>query len=69
EILHDGQTLKFPLQRILERSGLVYVDASRINEPAYRFEPLWVQRTLLEAANDGIEEDLKADQRLFSQAR
>ena len=30
---------------------------------------LWVQRTLLEAANDGIEEDLKADQRLFSQAR
>ena len=69
EILHDGQSLEFPLQRILERSGLVYVDASRINEPAYRFEPLWVHRTLLEAANDGSEEDLKAAQRLFSQAR
>ena len=59
-VVHEGREYTFPVQQVLERSGLIYVDALQTERPTYRFEPLWVHRALLEAVDADDEPNLQA---------
>ncbi len=48
----QGETLQFPVTRILNRSGLKYIDPREPGPPKYRFEPIWLQRQLIEMRSD-----------------
>lgn len=52
EVTHGGRRLAFPVNRILNRSGLVYSDPRRQAGCLYRFEPIWFQRLLIEKHNE-----------------
>jgi hypothetical protein len=53
-IVYDGRRLAFPIQRILDRSGLKHIDPREIGERRYRFEPIWMHRYLVERYNEGV---------------
>ena len=59
-VVHEGREYTFPVQQVLDRSGLIYVDALQTDRPTYRFEPLWVHRALLEAVDADDEPNLQA---------
>jgi hypothetical protein len=44
----------FPVKRILNRSGLKYIDPRASGTPRYRFEPIWFHRLLIEKYNDSL---------------
>lgn len=45
---HDGQSVSVEVERLLNRSGLVNLDAQRPGDARYRFEPIWFHRWLIE---------------------
>jgi hypothetical protein len=45
---HEGRELRFPAFRILNRSGLKYLDPREPGSRKYRFEPVWLHRLLVE---------------------
>lgn len=45
---HDGQPVSVGVERLLNRSGLVNLDAQRPGDARYRFEPIWFHRWLIE---------------------
>jgi hypothetical protein len=47
-----GRTLRFPVYRIVDRSGLKHADPRDPGGPRYRFEPFWVHRLLVQKHND-----------------
>jgi hypothetical protein len=49
---YEGKELQFPVRRILERSGLMYMDPRDPGTPRYRFEPIWFHRLLVEKHNE-----------------
>jgi hypothetical protein len=49
EVDYEGRSLRFPVKRILNRSGLKYLDPRQAGPPAYRFEPIWFHRLLVES--------------------
>lgn len=52
ELEYEGETVRFPVSRILDRSGLKYLDPREPGVAAYRFEPVWFQRLLVEKYRD-----------------
>ena len=52
EVEHDGQRLSFPIQQVLDRSGMKHVDPRISGVPRYRFEPIWFHRLLIDRYND-----------------
>jgi len=49
-----GQQLSFPVQRVLDRSGLKIDDPRQTGTPRYRFEPIWLHRLLVEMHNERL---------------
>jgi hypothetical protein len=49
---YHGRRLSFPVFRILDRSGLKYLDLREPGSHRYRFEPVWLHRLLVERHND-----------------
>jgi hypothetical protein len=60
KVVHGGKEYTFPIQNVLERSGLIYVNALKTENPSYRFEPLWVHRALLDAVAADAQPTLQA---------
>jgi hypothetical protein len=59
-VAYNGLEYTFSIQQVLDRSGLVFVDPLLTDNPAYRFEPIWVHRTLLEAVGPDDQPNLQA---------
>ena len=47
-VTHDGASVSVFVEQLLNRSGLVNLDAQRPGDAMYRFEPLWFHRWLIE---------------------
>ncbi len=47
----EGALKRFPAHRILERSGLKHLDPRTPGARRYRFEPIWLHRTLVDSYN------------------
>ncbi len=56
EVMYEGQRMRFPVLRILNRSGLKYLDPRKPGVTSYRFEPVWFHRLLVEKHNDMIDQ-------------
>lgn len=59
-VAYQGREYTFSIQQVLDRSGLIFVDPLQTDAPTYRFEPIWVQRTLLEAVGTDDQPNLQA---------
>ncbi len=53
-LTQGGRQLSFPVQRILDRSGMEHFDPRQIGPLKYRFEPIWLHRFLVEQYNDRL---------------
>jgi hypothetical protein len=51
-VAYEQSELTFPVKRILNRSGLIFVDPRQTNGSNYRYEPIWLHRLLVEKHND-----------------
>lgn len=51
-VRHHDRECTFPVKRILNRSGLIYVDPRPTGGDNYRFEPVWLHRLLVEKHNE-----------------
>ena len=49
-----GEQVKVPVEQLLNRSGLVNLDAQRPGDARYRFEPLWFHSWLIEKHRDRL---------------
>lgn len=58
EINWQGKQLTFPVQQILDRSGLKVDDPRETGTPRYRFEPIWIHRLLVEMHNDQLSQQV-----------
>jgi hypothetical protein len=58
---HGGQQFEVPVHRILNRSGLKYIDPREAGPSRYRFEPVWFHRLLAEKHNDHTSRSLVVD--------
>jgi hypothetical protein len=56
-----GKRYEVPVRRILNRSGLKYIDPREPGPVRYRFEPVWFHRLLVEKHNDRASRSLVAD--------
>ncbi len=54
QLTHDGRQLSFPVQRILDRSGMKHIDPRQTDQLRYRFEPIWLHRFLVEQYNGRV---------------
>lgn len=52
EVVHEESLMRFPVLRILDRSGLKYLDPRKPGESRYRFEPIWLHRLLIAKYDD-----------------
>lgn len=57
----DGRRFEVPVQRIINRSGLKYIDPREPGPARYRFEPVWFHRLLVEKHKDRASRSLVAD--------
>lgn len=55
EVDYHGRKLAFPIYRVLNRSGLKYVDPRTPGSRRYRFEPIWLHRFLVDVHNERIQ--------------
>lgn len=52
QVMHQDHQLSFPVQRILDRSGLKHIDPRQSAPRRYRFEPIWMHRYLVQRHNE-----------------
>ncbi|MDB4778082.1 hypothetical protein OAG68_01350 [bacterium] len=52
EVEYKGQSMRFPVLRILDRSGLKYHDPRKPGPSTYRFQPIWFHRLLIAKHQD-----------------
>ena len=52
EVEHDGAKHSFPVQQVLNRSGMKHLDPRQSGPARYRFEPIWFHRLLVERHNE-----------------
>lgn len=45
---HEGSVVTVSVEQLLNRSGLVNLDAQRLGDAKYRFEPVWFHRLLIQ---------------------
>ena len=65
-VLHDGALIRMPVERLLNRSGLVNLDSQRPGDARYRFEPLWFHRWLVGEHQTRSKEQLRDDNTIVS---
>ncbi len=54
EVAYHGQKLVFPAHRVLDRSGLKYIDPRTPGPRRYRAEPIWFHRLLVDLHNERL---------------
>ena len=52
---YQGQMLSFPVERVLNRSGLKSLDPRTPGDRKYRFEPFWFHRLFVDLYNERVE--------------
>jgi len=57
---YRGELAEVPVYRILNRSGLKFIDPREPGTRSYRFEPVWFHRLLVEKHNDRVRSSLVA---------
>ena len=65
-VLHNGALIRVPVERLLNRSGLVNLDSQRPGDARYRFEPLWFHRWLVGEHQTRSKEQLRDDNTIVS---
>ncbi len=53
-LAYQDRLVAFPVTRILDRSGMKFMDPRQAGVARYRFEPVWFHRLLVEMSNDRL---------------